>query len=84
MAFSGRVYDGPWEGRSYTCERPYFEISLPPSGLARCFSTFEEPPSMVSIERRMYRWSQALRAWVFCWNGTSNRYMYEAYSLGVA
>ena len=79
MNFAGRVYDGPWEGRSYESERPYFEINMVGDLPVGHFSRGFAPPVSVEVKRGFYRWSQPLRAWVFCWDNMPSRYAYEAY-----
>lgn len=67
MKFSGRVYDGPWEGRSCADDRPYFWIALYPPLSRLSFSPDDNLVSPVDVYKGEYRWSYALRAWVFVW-----------------
>ncbi len=66
MNFSGRVYDGPWEGRNYESERSWFIIPIREPISCLEFRP-EQTPILVNIKRGQYRWSQPLRAWVFNW-----------------
>ncbi len=78
MTFSGRVYDGPWEGKNYECERPYFVVPLTKLASALSWREFV-PTEEITIQHGYYRWSQPIRAWVYCWDGNPSRYVYEAY-----
>ena len=66
MPYAGRVYDGPWKGRSHTSERPWFEIPMRSALNPGMFSYRGEYASPVAIKTGFYRWSRPLRAWVFC------------------
>lgn len=68
MSWAGRVYDGPWEGRSYSSERPYFTVAIVPPLYGCAFDPRDlEPPMFTCSCRGVYIWSRALKCWVFDW-----------------
>lgn len=63
MRYAGRVYDGPWEGRQLANDNPwYFFHIADPADIMPI-----RPGAIVNLKtvQTGYRWSYALRAWVF-------------------
>lgn len=77
MTFAGRVYDGPLEGEQRVSETPWFYCMAqrsPSVSYASYGPTV--PPACFEMDKRFYRWSHPLRAWVFCWDNRESRYAY--------
>lgn len=63
--YGGRVYDGPWEGRSVTQREPWFYVSVVSTPPVLDFHPEALVEISVDYHRGEYRWSHPLRAWVF-------------------
>lgn len=66
--YAGRVYDGPSEGEYRTAGRPFIEFAHVGPG-PEPFQWGARPGAIVNVTvtTYAYRWSHALRAWVFIW-----------------
>jgi hypothetical protein len=64
--YEGVCYDGPHEGQSYSYPTPYFRVALfEPKETFRWEGWAAELPTAADFRTGDYRWSNALRKWVW-------------------
>jgi hypothetical protein len=69
------VIDGPWEGKQYHSELPYFQMAV--SERLSPFNHYDKVQPTMCAQTFFYRWSAPLRGWVFMWGHYPDRYAYE-------